>query len=128
LYQGETYFICSIHGIAFPGDKLDTEERLDQTKMILEFLKGKPGKHIIMGDFNLFPDTESILQIERAGYRNLIKEYNIETTRNAVSWAMHNNKQLWADYTFVGPGIEVIDFQVPQNLVSYHLPMELTIQ
>jgi endonuclease/exonuclease/phosphatase family metal-dependent hydrolase len=128
LYQGVTYFICNIHGMAMPGEKLDTEERLDQTRVTLDFLSGKPGIHIIMGDFNLFPETESILQIERAGYRNLIKEYNIETTRNEISWAKYSNKQLWADYCFVGPGIEVIDFQVPQNLVSDHLPMELTIK
>ncbi len=127
-YKGETYLICNIHGLAFPGDKQDTEDRLDQTGVLLEFLSKRPGKHIIMGDFNLFPDTESILQIERAGYRNLIKEYNIETTRNEISWKMYDNKQLWADYCFVGSGVEVVDFQVPQNLVSDHLPMELIIE
>lgn len=125
---GEKYVLCSIHGAAMPGDKLDTEDRIAQTTEILNFLKDRPGKHIIMGDFNLFPDTKSVTLFEEAGYRNLVKEYKIETTRNELAWASWpDSKQLWADYAFVSPEIEVKDFQVPKNEASDHLPLELTI-
>jgi endonuclease/exonuclease/phosphatase family metal-dependent hydrolase len=128
-FRGETYTFCNIHGVSMPADKLDNDVRIDQSKQILAFLKDRPGKHIIMGDFNLFPETESIQLFERAGYRNLIKEYEIETTRNEVAWASWpDNKQLWADYAFVSPDIKVVDFQVPKNEVSDHLPMELIIE
>lgn len=126
LVAGERYIICNIHGAAFPGDKQDTEARIAQSTEILEFLKDKPGKHIIMGDFNLFPDTHSIKMLEEYGYRNLIREYNIDTTRNEMAWKSYpDNKQLWADYTFVSGNVEVTDFQVPKNEVSDHLPMIL---
>ncbi|MEK9173969.1 MAG: endonuclease/exonuclease/phosphatase family protein [Patescibacteria group bacterium] len=124
----ERYTICNIHGAAFPIDKLDTEERLAQSREILEFLKDKPGKHIIMGDFNLFPDTQSVKIFEEYGYRNLIKDYNIDTTRNELAWAKYpNNKHLFADYCFVSADVEVLDFQVPKNEISDHLPMILEI-
>jgi endonuclease/exonuclease/phosphatase family metal-dependent hydrolase len=127
LYQGETYFICNIHGTSLPSEKIDTPARLRQSEEIIAFLRGKPGKHIIMGDFNLFPDTESVKLFEAAGYRNLIQEYSIGTTRNQLAWELFpDNPHLFADYTFVSHNVEVGDFQVPKNLVSDHLPMELT--
>jgi len=124
----ERYTICNIHGAAFPADKQDTEARIAQSREILEFLKNKLGKHIIMGDFNLFPNTKSVKIFEECGYKNLIREYNIDTTRNEIAWARYpDNKHLFADYTFVGPDIEVKDFQVPKNEVPDHLPMILEI-
>lgn len=124
----DRYFICNIHGAAFPVEKQDTEARILQSKEILEFLRDKPGKHIIMGDFNLFPDTQSVKIFEEYGYRDLIKEYSVDTTRNEIAWAKYpDNKHLFADYAFVGPGVEVTDFQVPKNEISDHLPMILEI-
>lgn len=129
LVKGEKYVVCNIHGTSSPDEKVDTEDRINQTKEILAFLKDRPGKHIVMGDFNLFPDTKSVSLFEEAGYRNLIKEYKIDTTRNEIAWAKYpNNKHLFADYTFVSPDVEIVDFQVPKNKVSDHLPMELTIR
>lgn len=129
VFRGEKYVVCNIHGTSSPIEKNDSEDRINQTKEILAFLKDRPGKHIIMGDFNLFPDTKSVALFEGAGYRNLIKEYKIDTTRNELAWAMYpDNKHLFADYTFVSRDVEVLEFQVPKNEISDHLPMELTIQ
>lgn len=41
--------------------------------------------NIIVGDFNLMPDTKSISMIEEAGFDNLIAQYAIQTTRNEGS-------------------------------------------
>ena len=65
-----------------PGHKLDTPVRLRQSKLILDFLKDKVGSKIIGGDFNLLPETRSVEMFEKAGYRNLIKEFGIKNTRN----------------------------------------------
>lgn len=129
LVDGERYIVCNIHGTSYPAEKYDTEDRINQTKEILAFLKGRPGKHIIMGDFNLFPDTTSVALFEEAGYKNLIKEYNIDTTRNEIAWVKYpDNKHLFADYAFVSTDVDIVDFQVPKNEISDHLPMELTIR
>lgn len=129
IANGEKYIVCNIHGTSSPDEKHDTEDRIKQTKEILAFLRARPGKHIIMGDFNLFPDTTSVALFEEAGYRNLIKEYKIDTTRNEIAWEKYpDNKHLFADYTFVSSDVEVVDFQVPKNEISDHLPMELTIR
>ena len=127
-YGGEHYVICNIHGTPIPSDKNDTSIRTEQSKEILIFLNNRPGKHIIMGDFNLFPNTQSIALFEEAGYRNLIAEYKIDTTRNELAWARYpDNKQLFADYAFVSHDVKVVDFRVPKNEISDHLPLELII-
>lgn len=127
-YKGERYIICNVHGTPVSSEKNDTPTRIEQSKEILIFLKSRPGKHIIMGDFNLLPDTQSISLFEEAGYRNLISEYEIDTTRNELAWARYpDSKQLFADYAFVSQDVQVLDFQVPKNEISDHLPLELTL-
>jgi endonuclease/exonuclease/phosphatase family metal-dependent hydrolase len=127
--EKEEYWICNVHGSAFPEDKNDSPARLGQSQDIIDFLRDKKGQRIVMGDFNLNPDTESVKMFEAAGYRNLIRDYEIDTTRNEISWAKYpDNKQLFADYTFVGPEVAVKSFQVPKNEASDHLPMELEIE
>jgi endonuclease/exonuclease/phosphatase family metal-dependent hydrolase len=89
---------------------------------------------MVMGDFNLLPETESVRKIERAGYRNLISEFAITTTRGSLVKKMHPEYgvgpfgfQEYADYAFVTPGIRVGSFEVPDVPVSDHLPLILTI-
>ena len=63
-----------------------------------------------------------------AGYRDLVKEYQIATTRNRLAWEKWpNNMQLYADYTFVSPGVTVPDFRVPAIEVSDHLSMIIDV-
>lgn len=120
--------IVNIHGAYEPGDKRDTKERLQQSKRIIEFLNKVEGIKIIGGDFNLLPDTESIKMFEKGGYRNLIDEFKIPTTRNEIAWKSHPIKQLYADYVFVDPNVKVRSFEVPNVLVSDHLPLVLEIE
>jgi hypothetical protein len=120
--------ICNFHGRYKPGDKLDSAERLEQSQGLIEFFKDKKGLKIIGGDFNLFPDTRSIKMFEENGYRDLIKEYKISTTRNRLAWEMYpDNKQLFSDYVFLSPGITINNFSVPDNEISDHLPMILEV-
>ncbi|MEK7541238.1 MAG: endonuclease/exonuclease/phosphatase family protein [Patescibacteria group bacterium] len=126
---GLRYALVNLHGMAYPGSKRDTPERLAQSRNIVDFLAGEEGEKILGGDFNLLPDTESIRMIERAGMRNLIAAYCITTTRSPFSYGQYpeSDRQYFADYAFVSPGIAVESFSVPQMEVSDHLPLVLEV-
>lgn len=133
-HDKKTYTLANMHGTAYPGSKLDTPERLEQSKRIVDFLaeeKGDPpadeaGK-ILGGDFNLLPETESIKMIEKTGMRSLIKEYRIKTTRSVLNYARYpeNERQYFSDYAFVSSDVQVTNFGVPQLNISDHLPLIL---
>jgi endonuclease/exonuclease/phosphatase family metal-dependent hydrolase len=119
-----TVYVYNYHGIPKPGHKLDTPNRLQQSKKIRSVMEKESGPKILCGDFNLMPETESVKILEQ-GMNNLIKNYDITNTRNDISWKKHTNIQHFADYTFVSPEVKVKSFEVPYNLVSDHLPMIL---
>ena len=128
--RGERLFtLGNFHGTAYPGSKLDTPERISQSQKIFNFLAGEQGEKILGGDFNLMPDTESIRMIEEMGMRNLIKEFNIGTTRSELNYARYpeERRQYFSDYVFTSSGIKIASFQVPQLTISDHLPMILEI-
>lgn len=120
--------ICNVHGISKPGDKLDTQARLLQSEKLIQEFKDLKGLKIIGGDFNLEHDTQSVRMFEEAGYRNLIKDFNISTTRNKYVWDRYpENKQYFSDYIFISKDVVVKDFVVPDSEASDHLPLILTI-
>lgn len=132
------YTLANVHGVAFPGDKRDTPERLAQSQKIIDFLASERGKKILGGDFNLMPDTESIRMIERAGMpphppmdgggmRNLVTEFSVTDTRGAIAHAQYppSNLQYFADFAFVSPDIRVSSFAAPELEISDHLPLIL---
>lgn len=121
--------ICNLHGISQPGDKLDSPGRLRQSREIGDFFEDKTGPKIIGGDFNLLPQTRSIEMFAEKGYRNLIKEFRIATTRNRLAWKMYpDNKQYFCDYVFVSPEVLVKSFSVPNLEISDHLPMIVEVE
>ncbi len=134
VMSGREIAVVNVHGISEPGDKRDCEVRLEQSRRTLSLVANAQSETIIIGDFNLFPDTESIQMIEKAGYRNLIIEHGITTTRGTNMhklWPQYEHGkygfQEFADYAFVSPGIRVADFAVPDLPISDHLPLILDI-
>jgi len=119
--------ILNFHGQPKPGNKLDNLERLEASKRIINFMDKKKGINLIGGDFNLLPNTQSILAFENSGYKNIIKEFNIKTTRNNNAWKHYEDKQLFADYIFVPKNLAIKKFEVIENEISDHLPLILTI-
>lgn len=127
--NGNVIHVCNVHGRAFPGEKLDTPERLRQSRGFIDFFTTLDGPKIIGGDFNVLPDTESIRMFEQRGYIDLIKKHNVRTTRNQLAWANYpDNKQYYSDYVFVSPDVKVQNFLVPENEISDHLPLVLDIE
>lgn len=121
--------IASVHGKTRPGSKKDTPIRLEQSLKIIDFFKDKKGPKIIGGDFNLYPDTKSVAMFEEAGYKNLIKDFNITNTRNRISWEYPGNvHQNFADFAFVSPDVKVKKFEVPYTEISDHLPLVLDFE
>lgn len=121
----QPFSVFNFHGTSYPGDKLDTDKRLSEAKKVKGIMESKNGAKILVGDFNLLPETESI-KIFNEGMRNLIKEFNIQRTRSKLSpYFGEPDFQKHADYIFVSNDIKVMDFQVPKIEISDHLPMIL---
>lgn len=125
IINGDEYTICNFHGASFPGSKLDTPQRIEQSKKIKDILKDRQGNKIITGDFNLLPQTQSIKIVE-TDMQNLINEFDIKRTRSNLSPFFGKVEfQNFADFTFVSNSIFVKNFQVPEVEISDHLPMIL---
>ncbi len=124
-FNDKQYLICNFHGTCYPRSKLDTKLRLEHSKKIIELLKEKTGYKIVVGDFNLLPETQSI-KILAGNMKNLIKEFNIPRTRSNLSpFFGKPNFQKFADYIFVSPELKVLNFKALKDKVSDHLPLYL---
>jgi endonuclease/exonuclease/phosphatase family metal-dependent hydrolase len=120
--------LFNVHGAMRPIDKLDSPGRLKQSQGLLECFKSKDGFKIIGGDFNMLPDTQSMRMFAENGYRDMIREFGVKTTRNELAWAKYpDNPQYHADYVFLGPDVKLEHFSVVENEVSDHLPLVLEI-
>jgi endonuclease/exonuclease/phosphatase family metal-dependent hydrolase len=125
---GKKLTVCNFHGMPRPGDKRDTRERIFASEFLMQWGRDTV-PCIIMGDFNLRETSESVEMFERNGFRNLIKEFKIETTRNHHVWDQYPNDVLmYSDYAFVSPEVEVVHFEVLPDIVSDHQPLLLEIQ
>jgi endonuclease/exonuclease/phosphatase family metal-dependent hydrolase len=119
--DGQEYTVINFHGLWNGGGKTDSPDRLEQSNKIREFIDTRAtGKVILVGDFNLEPETESVAILEK-GMRNLIKEHGVTSTRSH-----HYTKPVkFADYAIVSNDLDVKKFEVLQNPVSDHLPLLL---
>jgi endonuclease/exonuclease/phosphatase family metal-dependent hydrolase len=120
--------LLNLHGIPHPG-KLDTPARIKQSQTFIDFFKNKVGTRIIGGDLNVLPETQSVQMFENSGYRDLINEYGIKTTRNRLVWERFpDNPLYYSDYIFMDRNTTVRNFTVPDMEISDHLPLILEIQ
>ena len=113
------FSVVNFHGLWNGRGKGDSDERIEQSRKILEFLAGRREPFVLCGDFNLLPGTESLRMIEAAGLRNLVAEFGVRSTRTSL----YARREKFADYVFVSEGIEVRDFRVLPDEVSDHAPL-----
>lgn len=116
--------ILNFHGV--PGnEKKDSPEREKQMSRLHEILSRQNGEKILVGDFNLRPDTKAIRGLEET-MNNLVMKQGFKTTRTKL----YDKKETmpFADYTFVSPGIKVKNFEVLPDEVSDHSPMSLDFE
>jgi endonuclease/exonuclease/phosphatase family metal-dependent hydrolase len=82
---------------------------------------------VLIGDFNLLPETESVRLLE-AGLSNLVIERAIPSTRSRLNpYYGTPQEQPHADYAFISPGLRVTGFEVPDVAISDHLPLILDL-
>lgn len=119
------FSICNLHGIWLENvGKIDAPIRLEQSRAVRAQMKRLAQPQILCGDFNLNPDTKS-LRILEEGMRNLIREYQIPSTRNEF---YKSDVSQFADYTIVSPEITKTGFAVPDLPISDHRPMILEFE
>jgi endonuclease/exonuclease/phosphatase family metal-dependent hydrolase len=120
--SGKKLRLINYHGI-WSKDKQGSEK----TKKACEHIRDKAREvdypSIICGDFNLFPDTES-MSVFHDHFINLPDQYGITTTR-PLSNELNNAKRNVVDYILIDPSIHVDRFDVLKNDISDHLPLIL---
>lgn len=115
--------VMNIHGLWNGKGKTDSNDRIEQSKKIINFTAKIAGEYVLCGDFNLLPDTQSARLLEDSGMKNLIKEYNVTSTRTSL----YSKPEKYADYIFVSPGVEIKNFSVMPDVVSDHAPLFLEV-
>lgn len=109
--------ILNLHGLwQKDSKKLDTPERIEQSKRIAGFLATVSSRKVFCGDFNMVPHGESMALLEE-GMVNLIKEHGVTSTRSSH----YPKEERFADYILVSKDIKVQGFEVLPDEVSDHL-------
>ncbi len=125
-YKGKIVTVMNVHGLWNGKGKEDVAEKINQSKIIREFMDKIEDPKILCGDFNLNPNTESIKILEK-GMKNLIKDYFISSTRNSIYFSKPGKTEKFADYIFTSDNIVVKDFRVLPEEVSDHSALYLEI-
>ncbi len=114
--------VMNVHGHWDADGKNDTPNRIAQSKAINTFIESTGSiPKLLVGDFDLNPDTESIKLIEKY-FINMVKEKDIKTTRTEL----YTGESRHADYVFVSPEVFVNEFKVLPDVVSDHSPLVIT--
>lgn len=116
--------VINFHGLWNGKGKTDTEDRLNQSRNIINFVNSLNSECILCGDFNLLPSTKSLQMFEEVGLENLIKKYNIQSTRTSF----YKKPEKFADYVFLSKGVKEKDFKVLPDEVSDHAPLFVEVE
>lgn len=119
----DKFLVINVHGFWNPAPKTDTPERIQQSEMILDFVKKYNTKKIICGDFNLRIETKSLKMFEENGFINLVKKSDYKTTRSTLYDFEWRKNDPFADYIIVSKDLQINEFKILENEVSDHLPL-----
>lgn len=117
--------LINYHGF-WSQDKLDSPRAIKANRRILELANDVNYPVIVVGDFNLFPDTRA-MNLFSPALESLVDTYEIKTTRPGDNELSHEKRNV-IDYVWISRGIKVLDFQVPKVPVSDHLPLILDFE
>lgn len=120
--NGQNYYIANFHGLWTGTGKEDTPERIQQSLKVQNIInsRGEETK-ILVGDFNLHPDTKSLKKIEQS-MNNIVTKYEVKTTRPKSFLQLET-----PDYIFLSPNIVEKRFEVLDDEVSDHLALLIEI-
>ena len=114
--------LLNIHGI-WTEDKQGDERTERECAFLVEVAGRKSLETIIIGDFNLVPESPSIKILEKA-FRNLNTEFHITSTRPAFDDGLDKGDMM-VDYAFVNESVVVEQFTTLPTTISDHLPLVL---
>ena len=117
--------LLNIHGIWNEG-KIGDERTIKECEYLLSLIEDNTIPSIIVGDFNLDPQSKSI-KILNKKLTNLIEKYNIKSTRPTVKDGLDVGNSV-DDYIFVNDKIKVNNFEVKQTDASDHYPLILDFE
>ncbi len=117
--------ILNYHGI-WSENKQDTSRTKDASYKLTQLALEVKYPSIICGDFNLFPDTESI-KVLQEDFISLVDKFKIMNTRPKSNELNHLKRNV-VDCIFVSREIEVKKFAVLDSDVSDHLPLLLEFE
>ncbi len=115
--------VLNFHGLWNGQGKGDSEERIEQSRRLLGVLKELPPDVVFCGDFNVNPDTQSLRLLEEAGFRNLVREHGVSSTRTSL----YTKPEKFADYVFVSGRVQVERFSVLPAEISDHAPLRVDV-
>lgn len=115
--------LVNIHGLWNGKGKGDCKERIEQSLNIKKFMKTINNSVVLLGDFNLTPNSESF-QILEKDMQNCISKYKIDSTRTSY----YPKKERFADYMLLSNDLMINDFEVLSDEVSDHCPLFLDFE
>jgi endonuclease/exonuclease/phosphatase family metal-dependent hydrolase len=125
--RGWPICVAHMHGLRDPGGKMDTPERLAQSRKFAAMCKAilEDGDRLVVcGDFNVEPSSTTFEVLAEIGLADLVTSRGFADTRTS-----HYRKAVrYADYMLVNGRVEPKAFEVvalPE--VSDHRPMVLEI-
>ena len=124
--------IINIHGLAYPWTKLDSDLRIIQYDNFIAEIQhiDTSKKIIIMGDFNLHPETNLIKKLSQ-DFINLNIKFNIQDTRWPWNITYYGTKeyQPYADYGFSSLSLHIqsLETSLHENIISDHKALLLTL-
>lgn len=114
--------VLNYYGIWTKG-KIGNKETLEACKKINKLATEVNYPTIITGDFNLFPDTES-MKVFNTHFISLVDQHNIQTTRPKSNELNHLKRNV-VDFILINKEVKVNSFEVLDSDVSDHLPLIL---
>lgn len=126
-HGGRDLMIANLHGLWNGGPKHDSPDRIEQSRRVLAAIEEHGGPTVLLGDFNLLPETESVAILEEK-MTNLIRSHAVASTRTPL-YRSHADPATpkHADYVMVTPDVRVLDFKVLPDIVSDHAALYLEI-
>ena len=117
--QGTFLHVFNMHGI-WGLDGGDTPERLRMSELIVQEISGKTPA-VLMGDFNLKPNTQTIQNIEKHMI-NVFKN-EMKSSFNMRHKTNPGYATAVVDMFFATSDINILSKSVPNDDVSDHLPL-----
>ncbi|UWR90475.1 endonuclease/exonuclease/phosphatase family protein [Phaeobacter inhibens] len=124
---GRSISVTHMHGLRDLNGKMDTPARAEQARRLLDLSRqvSEPDDlRIVCGDFNVEPDSETLMLLAKTGLSELVTGHGFTSTRNS----QYTKPCKYADYMLISDAAAVREFDVVHDPeVSDHCPLVLLI-